>query len=142
MADTLATRIESAVSSLITDAMSAGTQVLNFLDNTAAGADYVAVNASREAEEPAGSGLFRFGVTVVAHGTFSEADLLALETVFDNSYEFASALRTEAAGSFVMPQGEAVDLDLGSRAGAGLDGQTQFSFAVWAQTKEVSDAAA
>lgn len=140
MADTLATRIEAAISTLIETALP-DAQVLNFLENTAANADYIAVNASQEAEDPPGTGIFRYGVSVIAHGTFSEADLLALNTIFDNSFEFSTALATAASGSFVMPVGEAVDLDLGSRAGAGLDGQTNLSFAVWAQTQEVSDAA-
>lgn len=141
MADPLAGRIESAISTLISNAMPVGTQVLQFLDTTAAEADYIAVNAARETEDPPGTGVFRYGVTVTAHGTFAEDDLHTLEEIFDNAFAFSVALRTAGAGSFVMPEGEAVDLDLGTRTGAGLDGQHQYNFALWAQTQEVSDAA-
>lgn len=140
MADPLGARIEAAVIALI-EADLTGVQVLNFMESTDAGATYIAVNAARETEDPPGTGIFQYGVNVVAHGTFTAAQVHDLEEIFDNSFEFANALRTQASGSFVMPAGEAVDLDLGTKTGVGLDGEYQYNFAVWAQTQEVSDAA-
>ena len=140
MPDVLASRIESAVSTLVQAALPSA-QVLNFLETTAAQADYISVNAAREAEDPPGAGIFRYGVNVRVHGNFSDSDLHELEEVFDNAFEFAAALRTAGSGLFAMPAGEAVDLDLGTKTGAGLDGEHTYNFAMWAQTQEVSDAA-
>ena len=75
------------------------------------------------------------------HGDHSDADMLTLETIFNNSFALAALLRTAGATTFVLPAGEAVEVEPSTRAGVGLDTEVTFTFSCWAQTKEVSDAA-
>ena len=140
MAAPLAKRLETAIVSLIETALPSA-QVVQFGDGEKAEKDYIAVRAVRVAEDPVGSGMFSHDVTVTAHGQHADQTLDTLEEVFDNAYEFSTALATEGTGQFVMPQGQAVDLDGGTKTGAGLDETFTYTFGVWAQTKEISDAA-
>ena len=41
-----------------------------------------------------------------------------------------------------MPQGQAVEIDGNTKSGQQLDEELQYNFGIWAQTQEVSDAAA
>lgn len=140
MAKPLNTRIEDAVK-LIIETQLESEQVLTFGEKTEAEAAYTSVRAVSAGEDPPGSGIFVFDVTVIMHGDHSDEDAFDLETIFNNSFALASALRVAGSGSFVMPKGEAVEVEESTRSGVGLDTETNFTFGLWAQTKEVSDAA-
>ena len=140
MAKPLNKRIEDAVSAVIVGQL-ASEQVLVFGEATPANKAYSSIRVISTGEDPPGTGIFVFDCTVIMHGDHTDDDLLTMETIFDNSFAFTSALRTAGALTFVMPQGEAVEIEPSSRTGVGLDTETTFTFGCWAQTKEVSDAA-
>ena len=140
MAKPLTDRIQDAVEAVIA-AQLPSEQILVFGEETKAEAAYTSVRAASAGEDPPGTGIFVHDVTVILHGDHSDDDHLALETLFNNSYALASAIRTAGAADFVMPQGEAVEIEPSSRSGVGLDTETTFTFGCWAQTKEASDAA-
>lgn len=140
MADSLERRVETAVEALIAAALPS-MQTIKFGEVEKATADYVAVRVTRAAEDPPGTGIFMLDVMVLGHGSLTPADIDAIDTLFSNAYELADDLRTEGATSFVMPGGLAVELGTGSKAGAKLDTETSWSFGVWAQTQQISDAA-
>jgi hypothetical protein len=140
MSKPLTDRIQDATKAVIVGQL-ATEQVLTFGDTTKAEKAYTSVRAISAGEDPPGSGIFVFDVTVIMHGDHDDADTLTLETIFNNSYAFAAALRAAGSTTFVMPQGEAVEIEQSTRSGVGLDTETTFTFGCWAQTKEVSDAA-
>ena len=140
MANSLEKRIEIAVEGLIAAALPS-LQTIKFGEVEKATSDYVAVRATRAAEDPPGTGIFALDVLVIGHGTLTTADIDAIDTLFSNAYELATDLRTAGATSFVMPGGLAVEFGTGSKSGAKLDTETSWSFGIWAQTQEISDAA-
>ncbi len=138
MATPLAKRIEIVVAGMI-EAQIAGVQVLRFGDIDRAGKTYVAVKCGQNSEEPAGSGIFNLSLEIMAHGQHTQDDIAALEAIFDNCYEFSNAVRVAASGSFVVPQGKAVDTDGASKSGDALDTENRYNFTIYAQTQEISD---
>jgi hypothetical protein len=141
MAKPLAQRIEEATEAVIA-AVLTDAQTLHFGETDEAGKDYILVRAVRVSEDPPTSGIFAHDVNVIAHGNFSDSDLHNLEELMDNANELAGSLRTQGTGSFVMPQGQAVEIDGNTKSGQQLDENFQYNFGIWAQTQEVSDAAA
>ena len=140
MADPLAKRIEDVIDGLIEAALP-DEQALIFGESTDAEKDYIATTANRAGEDPPGSGIFLYDVSVLAHGNFTQDNLHTLEELFDGATALGDSIRTAATGSFVVPGGQCVELDTGPKNGAGLDLETRFTFGLWAQTQEVSDAA-
>ena len=140
MADPLSRRIENVIDGLI-EAVLPDEQALVFGQTTAAEKDYIATTAVRVGEDPLGSGVFLHDGQVVAHGNFTQANLHALEELFDGATTLGNAIRTAASGSFVVAGGQCVELDAGPKTGAGLDLEHRFTFGLWAQAQEVSDAA-
>lgn len=141
MAKPLAQRIEEATEAVIA-AVLTDAQTLHFGELEEAGKDYILVRAVRVAEDPPTSGIFAHDVNVIAHGNFSDSEIDQLEELLNNANELAGALRTQGSGSFVMPQGQAVEIDGNTKSGQQLDEELQYNFGIWAQTQEVSDAAA
>lgn len=140
MALSLEKRVETALKTLIAAQVS-GEQVLIYGDDTAAQESYTSVRVAQVAEDPPGTGIFALECTVTVHGDHTDDEIHTFQTLFNNSYALAASLRTAGSGSFVMPQGEAVELDGADRTSAGLDIEITFTFGCWAQTQEVSDAA-
>lgn len=140
MADPLSRRVETVVVGLL-DAEFPTAQVVQFGDIERAGKTYIAVQCSQGNEDPVGSGIFSLSLEVMAHGQHSQADIAALEAIFDNSYGFATSIRSAATGSFTLPQGQAIDVDASSKTGDALDREYRYQFTIYAQTQENSDAA-
>ena len=140
MSKPLSDRIQDALETVVTAQLSTE-QVLPFGGTEEAGKAYTSIRLVSIGEDPPGSGIFAFDGSVTMHGAHTDADALALETIFNNSFALADALRTAGVLTFVMPGGESVEIDGTSRTGVGLDTEITFSFGCWAQTKEVSDAA-
>lgn len=140
MADPLAKRVETVIVGLIEAQLSAA-QVVQFGDIERAGKTYVAVRCSQNGEDPAGAGIFNLSLEVMAHGQHSQDDIATLEAIFDNCYEFSNAVRVAASGSFVVPQGKAIDVDGSSKTGDSLDTEYRYNFSIYAQTQEISDSA-
>ena len=140
MADPLARRIETVIDSLVENVLP-DNQALVFGQTSEAEKDYIATTAVRISEDPAGSGIFLHDVQVVAHGNFSQENLHALENLFNGATTLGDAIRTASSGSFVVAGGQCVELEAGTKTGAGLDLEHRFNFGLWAQTQEVSDAA-
>lgn len=141
MAKPLTQRIEEATEAIVATRLPSW-QVLTFGEPTEADADYIAVNAVPVAEDPPMSGVFAFAVEVILHGNPSAEDVHTLEELMDNGNLLAVRLREQGAGAFTMPQGQAVEIDAGSKAGAQLDEERRYAFTAWAQAQEVTDAAA
>ena len=140
MADPLAKRVETVIVGLI-EAQLTSAQVVQFGDIERAGKTYVSVRCSQNAEDPAGAGIFNLSLEVMAHGQHSQDDIATLEAIFDNCYEFSNAVRVAASGSFVVPQGKAIDVDGSSKTGDALDTEYRYNFSIYAQTQEISDSA-
>lgn len=140
MAKPLHQRIEEAVRAVIETALPSA-QVLIFGEPTEAAKDYVLIRATRVTEDPPTSGIFAHDVNVIAHGNYSESDLHDLEELMNNAQSLATALRSAGSLAFDMPAGAAVEIDGNTANGAQLDETFQYNFGIWAQTKEVSDAA-
>ena len=77
----------------------------------------------------------------MANGKHSQDDIATLEAIFDNCYDFSNAVRVAASGSFVVPQGKAIDVDGSSKTGDALDTEYRYNFSIYAQTQEISDSA-
>ena len=140
MALPLARRIEAAVESIVATALPSA-QVLTFGETEVAGKDYVSIRATRVEEDPPTSGIFAHDVNVTCHGNFTDADVHDLEEIMNNAQALASALRVAGASTFAMPLGAAVEIGANTADGRALDEHFTYNFGVWAQTKEVSDAA-
>ena len=140
MPDPLARRVETVLVGLIDSALPSS-QVVQFGEIERAGKSYIAVQCTQLGEDPAGSGMFSLSLDVMAHGQHSQSDIATLEAIFDNCYEFSSAVRAAATASFVVPQGKAIDIDSSTKSGEGLDREYRYSFTIYAQTQENSDAA-
>ena len=140
MADPLQDRIATGVETVIS-AQLPSAQILPYGSTTEAGATYISIRANLSGEDPPGTGIFTVDVEVKMHGDHAADDIYQVETLFNNSFALAASLRTAGAGSYVLVASEAVEIDETTRTGVGNDLETTFSFGVWAQTQEVSDAA-
>lgn len=140
MADPLSRRVETVVIGLI-DAELPTAQVVQFGEIERAGKTYIAVRCTQGSEDPVGSGIFSLSLEVMAHGQHSQADIASLEALFDNAYGLSAAIRAASTGSFVLPQGQAIDVESTSKSGEALDREYRYQFTIYAQTQENSDSA-
>ena len=145
----LETRIERALQREIQNRLGPDADCESFADADERGSgdsqtDWILVRADRVIEEPLGTGIFRHQIQIIGRGMRSQVNdeigtMLATTEVISCLVADAAA---ENDSGFVVPRGQCAQLDgATNRGGVGNDLENRWMFSIWAQAKEISDAA-
>lgn len=109
------------------------------------GVEFFLVRATRGAESPHNSRIFRLQIEIMARGTISPSDIDNVEVLLGSAQELSATLRECGERHDVtFPSGKFVSFADAQnvRSGVGIDQQVAWSFSLHAQAREVELAAA
>lgn len=135
----LETRIEQAITRVLRDAFPAVESIVSWAQPGSDEGRYLSVRVESAGEEIPGSAIESLQVTVTGKN-LNDGERQMLKTLYGTGPAARETLSIYASGKFVMPKGEAVTVDAGSRvAQANIDRLTIYNFTVSAQPAELSE---
>jgi hypothetical protein len=133
----LETRMEQAVLEVLRDAFPAVDEIASWSDPRTDAGRYLSVRVETAGEEIPNTGIESLTVTITGKN-LTEGERRMLKDLYGSAGAAREALLINAAGKFVLPAGEAVEVGPGTRVAEGnIDRLTSYNFTVSAQPFEL-----